>query len=105
MRRHQTGYLAALGLLFVTLTGCMTEFEPPDADTEDGQAYVRRCSLCHALPNPSRMSFARWKVVVDRMEDNVRARNVPQMTADEKERILRYLSQHAKAIPQPGMAG
>ncbi len=88
--------LLALGALL--LSGCMEEFHVPEADTEDGKVFVRRCSLCHALPNPSRMEYPKWQVVVERMARNIKAHNVPPMPLDEKIQILAYLKRNAKPI-------
>jgi len=78
------------------LAGCMQDFEVPGRDTPEGATYVRRCSLCHALPDPTRMTFAQWAPVVERMARNIRAQNVPQISDDEVNQILTYLRRHAK---------
>lgn len=90
-------FLFALLLLGASLSGCVEPFDVPDMGTPDGQAFVRRCSLCHALPDPARMTYSKWEVVVERMGRNIRAQNVPQMPPEEREQILRYLKRHAKA--------
>jgi hypothetical protein len=91
---------AALGA-----AGCMQDFEVPDRDTPGGTAYVRRCSLCHALPDPTRMTFERWVPVVARMARNIRSQNVPQISDEELQMILRYLKEHAKDAERGAHAG
>jgi len=80
------------------IAGCIEAFDVPEAETPDGQAFVRRCSLCHALPDPTRMEYAKWVAAVGRMTQNIRAQNVPQMPPEELEQILRYLKRHAKPL-------
>ncbi|MDH4229681.1 MAG: hypothetical protein OEW11_08065 [Nitrospirota bacterium] len=89
------GLLSALPLAL--LAGCMEPFEVPEATSADAQLYVRRCSLCHALPDPARMTYGQWVAVVGRMAQNIRSQNVPQVPDDEYQQILRYLQRHAKA--------
>ena len=74
----------------------MQPFEVPDAETVDGKIYVRRCSLCHALPDPARMTYTQWVGVVGRMAQNIRSQNVPQVSDEEFQQILLYLKRHAK---------
>lgn len=76
--------------------GCLDEFDVPDADNDDARVFVRRCSLCHALPDPARMEYSQWERVVERMAANIRARNVPQMSDEERQQILNYLKHHAR---------
>jgi cytochrome c2 len=82
---------AALGA-----AGCMEAFEVPGRDTPEGQVYVRRCSLCHALPDPTRMSFGQWVPVVERMARNIRSQNVPPISDEDLAMIFRYLKEHAR---------
>jgi hypothetical protein len=76
--------------------GCMQDFQVPGRDTPEGKVYVRRCSLCHALPDPTRMTYERWVPVVAMMVRNIRSQNVPQIPDEELGMILRYLKEHAK---------
>lgn len=81
--------------------GCVEAFDVPDMDTPDGKAFVRRCSLCHALPDPTRMPYSKWEKVVARMAENIRAQNVPQMAPEEREQILHYLKRNARPESEP----
>ena len=94
--------LLVIGALL--LTGCMSAFDVPEADSKDGKVFVRRCSLCHALPNPARMEYPKWQVVIERMARNIKARNVPPLSLDEKIQILAYLKRNAKPITLPQAA-
>ncbi len=94
--RRLTPSFLALCVLFAP--GCIKDFEVPEAQTADGKVFVRRCSLCHALPNPTRMEYPKWQLVVEQMARNIKARNVPQLTAEEKGQILAYLKRNAKPI-------
>ena len=78
--------------------GCVEPFDVPDIGTPDGKAFVNRCSLCHALPDPSRMTYPKWEKVIERMAINIRAHNVPQWPPAEQVQILRYLKRHAKPV-------
>jgi peroxiredoxin len=91
-------------LAAVLLAGCIQEFDVPDADSEDGKAFVRRCSLCHALPDPTRMEYPKWQAVVKRMAANIKARSVPPMSEEEKQQILSYLKRTAKPFAPPATA-
>jgi len=82
--------------LVLGATGCIKEFEVPGRDTPEGRAYVRQCSLCHALPDPTRMTVAQWAPVMAQMVTNIRSQNVPQMSDEELDMILRYLKAYAK---------
>ncbi|MBI5137106.1 MAG: TlpA family protein disulfide reductase [Nitrospirae bacterium] len=94
--RRGTAATTLLAAFF--LTGCMQEFEVPEADTVDGKAFVRRCSLCHALPEPGRMEYPKWQAVVARMASNIKAQNVPPMSDAEHALILAYLKRNAKPM-------
>ncbi|MFQ5508861.1 MAG: hypothetical protein ACE5FN_05945 [Leptospirillia bacterium] len=91
--------LQALGMAALLLSGCVEAFEVPEMQSPEGKAFIRRCSLCHALPDPIRMTYAGWEVVVARMALNIRAQNVPQMSDEERDQILAYLKRHAKPTP------
>ncbi len=86
----------ALGLAASVLAGCMKDFEVPGRDTPEGKTYVRRCSLCHALPDPTRMTFAQWVPVVERMTRNIRAQNVPQISDEDVDQIFTYLRRYSR---------
>jgi hypothetical protein len=86
----------ALGFSGCMLAGCMKAFEVPGRDTPEGVTYVRHCSLCHALPDPTRMTFAQWVPVVERMTRNVRAQNVPQISDADVDQIFTYLRRYAR---------
>jgi hypothetical protein len=88
-----------VAVLVLGAAGCIKDFEVPDRNTPGGKAYVQRCSLCHALPDPTRMTFAQWAPVVGRMAAIIRSQNVPQISDEELAMILRYLKAHAKNGP------
>jgi hypothetical protein len=90
-----------VAIIALGLAGCMKDFEVPGRDTPEGATYVRRCSLCHALPDPSRMTFAQWVPVVERMTRNIRAQNVPQISDEEVDTILTYLRRYARDAKRP----
>jgi cytochrome c2 len=100
MARFRRPVLAALSIgVILGAAACMETFDVPEAETADGKAFLRRCSLCHALPDPTRMHYAQWQKVVERMAMNVRAQNVPPMSDAEQEQILNYLERNAKPLP------
>jgi len=102
MNRYLRRFLAPfLIVTAATLSGCIQEFDVPEADTDNGKAFVRRCSLCHALPDPTRMEYPKWQAVVKRMTANIKARNVPPMADAERIQILEYLKRNAKPFVIP----
>jgi hypothetical protein len=103
----QTARTLCVATIALGVAGCMQDFEVPERNTPEGSTYVQRCSLCHALPDPTRMTFSQWVPVVERMTRNIRAQNVPQISDDEVDQILTYLRRNAKhAEPaEPGADG
>lgn len=100
----QPVHTLCVAMITLGLAGCMQDFEVPGRDTPEGATYVRRCSLCHALPDPTRMTFTQWVPVVERMTRNIRAQNVPQIPDDEVNQILTYLRRNAKDAKPVGDA-
>jgi len=102
MNPHLRRFLAPFLIVSLSiLSGCIQEFDVPEAETVDGKAFVRRCSLCHALPDPTRMEYPKWQAVVKRMAANIKSRNVPPMSDEEQAQILAYLKRNAKPFVFP----
>jgi mono/diheme cytochrome c family protein len=60
-------------------------------ELEEGyRLYVARCSGCHALHRPEEQDAAGWERILPRMAPRAR------LSADETERIRRYLASAAR---------
>ncbi len=69
--------------------------EIPDAGTPEAKAFAARCSLCHALPHPKRLDWARWRAMLAVMQRRAKERGVEIPEADWR-LIARYLQRHAR---------
>jgi cytochrome c5 len=106
------------GSLFVVMTGALAACaavlpQPTSADLERARAedpgvqlddlargrdaYVRRCSACHALRLPSERAPEAWAAEVARMQQQ----HAVRLTPDEERDILRYLRAASVPARQP----
>jgi cytochrome c5 len=84
-------------LLAVVLTGaCTTQQAMPPTDAQTLTLYEARCSACHSLPHPGRHTAQQWRHVVTLMERRMQERGHAPLGADERQRILDYLTRHAR---------
>jgi Dihaem cytochrome c len=67
----------------------------PDPGSPAAQLYRQRCSSCHRLYAPSILTAEMWKVIVARMEQQMRQAGSPPLSADESRMILDYLQKHS----------
>jgi diheme cytochrome c len=67
----------------------------PDPESPAAQLYRQRCSSCHRLYAPSIVTAEMWKVIVARMEQQMRQAGRPPLSADESRMILDYLQKHS----------
>lgn len=68
----------------------VAEHLPPGPDRE---YFEQTCGRCHELPDPKQHSTEDWYVVVRRMNEHMQAILGTQLTSDQIERIVHYLSQ------------
>jgi hypothetical protein len=80
-------------LLAVLACSCRTPL--PEAESADAQLYASRCGTCHYPHLPRALTPAMWKVQVERMDQKFRDARMQVPSAQEKERILGYLTRHA----------
>jgi hypothetical protein len=80
-------------LVAALASSCMNSL--PEADSAEAKLYASRCGTCHSPHLPRALTPAMWKVQVDRMDQKFRDARIPPPTAQEKERILAYLTRHA----------
>jgi len=78
--------------LFGTM-GCNASL--PEPESPAAQLYQKRCSVCHRLYAPSLLTAEMWRVMLGRMEIEMRRRGVPLPTPAEQITILDYLQKHA----------
>lgn len=55
------------------------------------EAFVRICSRCHALPDPSQHAAEEWPAVVERMRGHMERMDVEAISDAEAGRVVRYL--------------
>lgn len=88
-------------LLLVT-AGCATHSgDPdaariPDAGSSAAQVYAARCSSCHVLPHPARLTYAGWVQLLPLMERRMAERGMAPMSDADRNEILAYLKAHAR---------
>jgi len=67
----------------------------PDANTPAAKMFQERCSVCHALPHPSRLDWAHWRHMLSTMKQRMNERGMT-MKQDEWRQIAAYLKLHAR---------
>ncbi len=68
----------------------------PDADSPEAKVYIERCSVCHVLPHPKRLSFSGWKHMLKLMDQRMEERGISPLEPAEREAIAAYLKHHAR---------
>ena len=93
----------------LSIGGCSGVFtEIPELDTPDGQVFAQRCGACHGkpfgshgithgVPDPRFRTMEEWQKELSRMEELMREKGLPPLTALERDAIIHYLSRHAKS--------
>jgi len=67
-----------------------------EADS-DAALFELRCGTgCHQLPEPSMLKPKQWQRVMITMEKRMAQAGMTALTTDERERLLAYLSKHAR---------
>ena len=64
--------------------------------TEAEDLFVTHCALCHQLPEPGMLKPQQWKLIISTMQQRMQQASVPQLTDQETETILEYLSERAR---------
>lgn len=67
----------------------------PEAKSADAEVYVARCSACHSLPHPKRLSWPAWQHMLHVMKQRMQERHV-QMSREEWRQVTAYLKRHAR---------
>lgn len=90
--KYQIFTLLILSALALFFNGCVTLQKLPEEKSADAQVYMRKCSVCHAVPHPSRLNFHHWKdkIVV------MKSKQMPVITSQEKESVLSYIRTQSK---------
>ena len=68
---------------------------PPPPAESDAEIYRRVCTGCHPLVSARRLSVEAWPAQVELMELFAAERAIV-WTAEEKEAVLRYLTEHGR---------
>lgn len=89
----RAGFPVCSLLAALVLAGCSRPL--PEADSADARLYAERCGVCHAAYHPGVMTAAMWETMVARMEKNMRAARIPELTGSERTRMMDYLSRNA----------
>jgi cytochrome c5 len=79
----------------MTALACSCRTPLPEAESAGAKLYEARCGTCHYPHLPRALTPAMWKVQVERMDQKFRDARMQPPTAQEKERILAYLTRHA----------
>ena len=64
--------------------------------SEAEDLFVTRCSLCHQLPEPAMLKPQQWKLIISTMQQRMQQAGMPQLSEQETEAILEYLSERAR---------
>jgi len=62
------------------------------ADTPAGLLFQKKCTQCHAMPDPRLHSPAEWPAVIERMRGNIHRMQREPISDHEAEELARYLS-------------
>ncbi|MCF7822041.1 MAG: diheme cytochrome c [Mariprofundaceae bacterium] len=68
----------------------------PDADSPQAKVYAEKCSICHVLPHPKRLSFNGWKHMLTLMDQRIQERGLSPLEPEERKAIAAYLERHAR---------
>ncbi len=96
VRSNATPYVllySALALMVLVISACTPSL--PEPQSSGARLYEGRCATCHRLYAPNLMTGATWKVILDRMQGEMRRRAIPPLNPGEFETLLKYLSRHA----------
>jgi hypothetical protein len=74
-------------------SGCNASL--PEPESSAAQLYKQRCSGCHRVYAPSLLTAEMWKVMVARMEQEIRRSGRSPLSADERQIILDYLQKYS----------
>lgn len=86
---------AAAGFLVAAFAaGCSRPL--PEEGSPDALLYADKCNGCHRVFHPSTLTPKMWQVQVDRMDTKYGEVGKLPPTADERARILAYLTRHAQ---------
>lgn len=106
---QRTGRSVTGLLVLMWVVGCGGVFNGiPDLDSPDGRVFAQRCGSCHGkpfgdhgvthgVPDPRFRTLAEWQEVLPKMDHLIRESGLPLLKGQEREAIIRYLSQHAKS--------
>jgi hypothetical protein len=82
-----------VALLALVAAGCGPDLPEPEAP--GARVLQARCGGCHRVFPPASMTFAMWKLQVERMRPRFAERGVPWLTSPEEQSLLDYLARHA----------
>jgi hypothetical protein len=91
-KKYQIFALLIMSALALFFNGCVTLQKLPKEKSADAQVYIKRCSVCHAIPHPSRLNFHHWKDKIAVMKN----KQMPVITAKEKKDVLSYINTKSK---------
>jgi hypothetical protein len=91
LRLRRMSLLLGVALMLAACNAKLPEPESPGA-----KLYARRCGTCHRLYAPSSLTFAMWKVQVDRKQGMMVRQGLPPLTPAERDLLLDYLRRHSQ---------
>jgi len=68
----------------------------PQAESTNAQVYIDRCSSCHVLPHPKRLSYEGWRALLPVMEQRIAERGMLALGDQERQSILDYLRRNGR---------
>jgi hypothetical protein len=94
-------WISLIYLLLAT-AGCTTHGSAPsvtpipNAGSSAAQVYAARCSTCHVLPHPARLTYLGWVQLLPLMERRMAERGMAPLSEGERNQILAYLKANAR---------
>ena len=99
IRLRQVGVTYFVILFCLLMSACSTRTRHdflPGVNTAEARLYIQKCNLCHAPAHPARHTIKEWRSIIVMMEKRMDERGYPQLGAQTKQVILRYLQRHAR---------
>jgi len=82
--------------LLVYLANDRSEAAAEVAANPGRDTYVARCALCHQLPEPGMLRPRQWQAILLTMQQRMQQAGMPELTTEERDLILGYLSRPAE---------
>ena len=89
--------LAVLTNMLAGCTALSATHNPAEHDNSPAATLYRtRCSACHALPDPRRLSFTGWQAVIPVMQHRMHERGMDALDPQQRQTLLAWLKAHSR---------